>query len=352
VPRYLFVLVVICCLHLGACAGYRDAMRTLEAIHRAPASERVEEAGPARADRFDFAEIVDDDEIKEPVPYALDRIETIADHGFSTESSKLEAVLLLRSVALRSPSLLVRARALRALGALLPASFTGTQEEPVDALDEETWNENAGRLAGLTSGARDAQARSPGWDREALATVGFFAQYALALDASIVGLLREVVDALREEDLEDEDAETLERAAVDLEGTLVFLTAHEALIDPVEIVRSEAIALFFRFPWRLIQAPLIAHVLNNTYWRAPLHKIDVLKRIKDRGDRPENLDIRVMQFVAESLKYQAHAGVVSEGVELLKRITGLDEDDPGFWLAWWDEYLLNHAGERAKIPVK
>jgi hypothetical protein len=70
-----------------------------------------------------------------------------------------------------------------------------------------------------------------------------------------------------------------------------------------------------------------------------------MRALKEAGILLDDLDLKTLKYVISNLK-SAQSGMVHRGVDLLQEITELEEEDPGFWSSWWEDYLLKHAGEK------
>jgi hypothetical protein len=327
-----------------ACASDWTAVSALEAVHKERSPQAVQVDQARYAGFLEYATTFDEDELEDPVDFCLDYIEELVDEEYAFETAKFEPVYVLCVLARRSPSKLVRTRSLRALRELygdgtIPYELNTVRPRPEDL------ESHALRLIALVEEGEDPEARFTVWQQFVISEVEYLASQSAGLNDAAWNVLRRtsaLVDARR---IDADLLPDLEAAFRHLGQQIVFLAVHDAMVDPEEVVRQEAVALFFLFPWDAIDRSLSLSLERNLYLKAPIQKILVLDRIKEKADRPEILDLKVMNYIIESLRYQAHAGVVHHGVQLLKRITGLEENDPGFWLIWWDEYLLEHADD-------
>ncbi|MHC4941838.1 MAG: hypothetical protein ACYTG7_02350 [Planctomycetota bacterium] len=327
-----------------SCASDWTAVSALEEVHKERSPQAVQVDQARYAGFLEYATIFDEDELEDPVAFCLDHIEDLAEEEYAYETEKFEPVFVLCVMARRSPSKLVRTRSLRALCDLaghriIPYEMHTTSPAPEDV------EAHLLRLNALLEEGEDQTARFTVWQQFVLTEMQFFGSLAMGHTDAVWNVMRKASSTIDADRFDADLQPDLEAAFQHLSQHIVFLAVHDAMVDPEEVVRQEAIILFFLFPWDAINKSLSLSLERNLYLKAPLHKILVLEMIKDKKDRPEKLDLKVMNYIIESLRYQAHAGVVNHGVQLLKEITGLEENDPGFWLIWWDEYLLEHADD-------
>ena len=74
-------------------------------------------------------------------------------------------------------------------------------------------------------------------------------------------------------------------------------------------------------------------------------ELDFAGAIKLVAEDPETLGTAALGYAVTTATRSANPGAVYHAKALLKQVTGLDEDNPGFWIEWWNEYLPEHAGE-------
>ena len=345
--KKLTLLALFFATCLFACASPYEDVFALRGIHRPLKKDEACVNKPAHG-FFRFREAVpeepggDPEEVEDPVSFCLDRIENLSGFAFEPDRSGAAIVSVLCFTAERSPSALVRAAALKALGKLLdgleppaeePPPREKGAEKPQDL--EKEWKT---LLSSLPGGAEDLP---PGLRAEMDALLGSFA----AVSFSSAREAWETLSLFSGENgfLEEDPAlrKALASAVTAVAGRAFLLTLKDALFDTSPIVVREAVDALIPFPARDIM-PSLARLMAGCY--DPLLRVHVLEALEERGLKPVDLGGEMMTQVRRSLDF-TDAGVVYHAVELFKALTGMENDDPGFWKKWWSRYLTEHADE-------
>ncbi len=293
---------------------------------------------------FVYALSYDGDAVDDPVEFCLEAIEDLGEGDFDDALEKAPAVRILCLTARRSPALLVRASAYRALRRLLARDAVHYRTPPLEAAPED-FAANLDRLRTLS-----AESRASGWVNTEnferyLTLIRYFSKVTLFDAAEALEVLQALVSSAS---VAPSDGEILTALRASLDLVVIptfFLTPVAGLGDhKSEIVRQEAIDSLFLFPWEAVKGPLAANLEFNPMLRSPQDRIHILCALKVIADRPETIGLKVLRHVAEGLKY-VDPGVMYHSMDLFRTMTGLDEDDPAFWQAWWEDYLLKHAGD-------
>lgn len=381
-------------LAVGGCAGPFQYVEELEKIHRDPRPGEACLSNPYQVRQRYRTEIVlypEDglEEIEDPVNFCMDRVDSLRGIRYRDPYDTGTAVYALTYAATLSPASIVRADALRALRRICSDragsfSYTGTeidQDEWKSVTD--TWMGHALRVRGLwtflepeevfppekgriamksvrnpstgeswklrrsrnNDRRRRRDAREEGLtDFECYEIIGVLETFKEWKFAS-AGQLRETLGFLA---MYSEPAQADYRitpaygeALHALTEQALYLSAREGLTDPNRQVRLEAIRALAMFP-PSETAPYLAEFLE-TCFDGPL-RILVLRSYVDQGLTPPDLGGRLMTEVRKSIEF-SDPGVVYHALALLKSLTGIESDDPGFWRKWWDEYLPEHADE-------
>jgi hypothetical protein len=292
---------------------------------------------------LEYTAVVSGDEIDAPVDFCLSAIEELEEEGYDDGIEKAPMTYILCLTASRSPSKLVRARAMRALRKIFLLQASEFRPLKAEAALED-FKDNLEKLA-LLFRDRIAPARvdADGWEtyltlvryfgfagvyrarwaREALKVVGRTQPFG-APDPSYLETYRETVEALNLQ--------------------AFYLTAVEGLLDRETIVRTEAIESLFIFPWNAVRRPLLENLEYNRLLLDPVHRIHLTRKLKAAAYRLETIEREILKYVVGGLAY-SHAGVLHHSIDFLKNATGIATDDPGFWQDWWEDYVVKHAGD-------
>ncbi len=285
-----YVLVSFMAILLGGCASTSGAIDILEKIHRPPEGEVSISRSTESIHRYNKAIEIDSIslEIEDPVSFCRDQVKILRHAGYSSLDERGKGVAVLCYVAVRSPSALVRADALRALGSLCAFS-TSAIDKSDSSLDFDEI------IRRLRSGSSET-----GGNVEPLIAHAF------------------------------------------------YITAANALFERTELVPPVAVDALFLFDMAHLRLPVAELMERSPNLRLRIH---LLKKLGEKGFETEDLNERLRSLgdklviqITESLDF-SDPGVVYHAVELLKHVTQIDNSDPGFWRAWWREYLPKHADE-------
>jgi hypothetical protein len=327
-----------------SCASYKESVQALESIHQEPAAGPEAPSTAGREPFMQYAPLVGDEEVDDPVDFCLSAVEELEEHDYEDSLERAPAVHVLGLAALRSPSMLVRARSLRALPKILRQEAAGYRPFPAMAAPED-YRANLERLHEiLQDRIMPGTMAGEDWEdyRSRIRYFGFAGvnRAAWAMEA-LGGLSRAEPFGARDPALSAIHREVVE--ALNLQA--FFLAALEGLMDRESVVRTEAIEGLFVFPWESVRGPLAEHLEYNRLLAAPEHRILIVRRLKALADRPETLGVKILGPVVQNLEY-THPGVLYHTVALLGQVTGIESDDPGIFKDWWEDYLPKHAGER------
>jgi hypothetical protein len=341
--RLLIILLGLSCLAVS-CASYQESLVALEVVHREPAMPPGGGENPMHSTFMEYADMVGEEVIDEPIEYCLDNISVIKDHSYGSEVEKNTALFVLDLTARRSPSQVVRSASVRAVRLL----YTEDMEEydpPTVEPEPEPFQKNMEQLRLLFNKGAPPDGRTPEEEAEYVALIDYLGVLALDPQGAVWKEARWIFLELARNEESDEAEEAFESAARRLNDRAAFRLSFIGLIDPAEVVRQEAIDLFFLFPWDYIKPLMAASIDRNQYLKAPTHSIHILMKLKLVAKDPETLGTAALGYAVKTATQSANPGAVFHAKALLKQVTGLDEDNPGFWINWWAEYLPEHAGE-------
>lgn len=340
------ILGLVPCL-FSSCASYKEAVQSLEKIHREPVAVAPSAAPDMVHSFLEYASAVDEDgewvKIEDPVDYCLTQIQTITDYDFQEEMDKSAAACILCMTANRSPSQLVRASAVRSLIVMLgpdAAKFTLSQVKA----DPKELEERLGKLKLLFDIGRTQGGREEAAQQDYLATIMFFGRIRMDRAEVAWKLLKAVILDLGRHERDHAALSAFRSAAERMNRQAFFRTLLEAMADPSDVVRSMAVGALFLFPMDVIRPVLSSALEQNLYMQAPVHRIEILKGLKEKAAGPRIMGFSLLDHTVNSLR-SGHAGVVQHALNLLREVTGIQEDNPGFWIDWWRTYRIKHADD-------
>jgi hypothetical protein len=327
------------------CSGPEKAVFALEQIHRAPGpGESCLNRQGRELLRYNTEVVLepgeDGDEVDDPVAFCLEWIEELGDASEWPLREKGAAVYILCYIGSRSPSALVRIEAFETLRSICGEVARGFRFQKPNLVGEE-WLKR--REEWLAMAAAESEKTLPGIEEEnRLADlIGYFgalrcdsarqAWESLAL-LTVRGLSLGTGSALGAE---------IDGAIRALMGQAVFMTAGEGLFDTSEFVVREAVDCFFLFHHEDTMAPL-TELVEHCY-DGPT-RIHIMDKLRAADLATGDLGVRLMIQVRESLDF-SDPGVVFHAVQLMQELTGIPDDDPGFWRSWWSDYIREHADE-------
>lgn len=342
--KYLLILLLAVSSLAVSCASYQDSLVALEVVHREPAMPPGGGDNPMQTSFMEYAGRIGDEVIDEPIEYCIDQIEVLKDYSYGSEVEKNTALFVLDMTARRSPSQVVRAAAVRAVHLIYTAAMEA-YSPPTVKPESDAFQKNMESLRQLYGKGAPPDGRTLLEEEEYLALIEYLSVLALDPQGEVWTEARWVFLELARNEESEEAEEAFETAARRLNDRAVFRLSFTALLDPAEVVRQEAIELFFFFPWEYVRSLMAASLDRNLYLMSPAHSIHILMKLKLVAKDPETLGTAALGYAVLTATRSANPGAVFHAKELLKQVTGLNEDNPGFWTNWWQEYLPEHAGE-------
>jgi hypothetical protein len=280
------------------------------------------------------------EEIEDPVSFCRERIEELRVVREGTPLERGAAAYILGFVGSRSPSAVVRAEALKALRWICRDEAVSFRFSEPNVVDEE-WK--ASCEAWLTlMGPDRAEADSPS---SATTRAAELLAYFGSLNGDSAWRAWETLAFLTvrsgHTELGSAVAEEMEEIIRRLMGQTFYLTVVEGIFDSSSLVVHEAVDGLFLFRPEDIRVPLA--LLVERCYDSPL-RIHILGKLAKSGFTPEDIGGRLMITVRDSLDF-SDPGIVFHAVKLFESLTGIENDDPGFWKSWWAEYLRDHADD-------
>jgi len=339
-----------------SCASYHESAGALRDIHKTPVIDSSLSKDNVQLNFMEYAPSIEIDgyseEIEDPVGFCFDCLEDLTDYDFSDEFDKSCCVCILSMTSIKSPSMLVRARALQTLRTYFKEEDTAQLIIKRKLVDEQEFENNLQNLLILHDKIAPDKGLNPEEKQFYLSLLRYFGSSGYLLRAgtswkTLTALCSCNLTAL-DEDLKAAWNETLKQLNIQT----FYNTVIDSFKDPEHLVRQTAISLFFLFPFNLTRPDLEGALQYNFYMMStekyPMHRIQIIQELMARVKNPEELGLKLIGSIASNLGY-SHSGVAHHATQLLSKITLIDNDDPLFWGAWWKEYLLKHADRSNKI---
>lgn len=329
-----------------SCSSSGEAVDALEKIHGLDGDVAIDatgdgESAPAPLVYRTAITLYGEDEpeeIEDPVAFCREQIASLGESKFESQKERGSIVAILAFAALRSPSSLVRADAVKVLTIICRDELAGWSRTG-DAVDPAAQIEQFRSICTPGTGSGIATA---GKARDELAALYRFFQGArFERSSEALALLDILTGTDGPADGNDFLRGRSEEAIRAVAAETFFLTARQALFDPAPVVRHEAVDAFCLFDLPLI-VPALTDLMEHM--TTPLLRIRVLKNLKTKKPSPVGLGPALMTQVAVTLEY-SDPSAIFHAVELLKAMTGTENSDAGFWRAWWKEYLVKHVDE-------
>lgn len=338
-----------CCAFLFGCSSYTESLKTLNEIHQTPASIDApsENKGENRFLEYAGALVIDEEveEIEDPVELCLDCIEEIREEGADSEIERSRSLVVLSRCAIRSPSQIVRAAAMKALIHLFSEESLENVKRPGLEVEKEALNRDLNLFMGLHDREVSPEGLSDQEIEQYLKLANRFGDLRFLNAMSAWKTLDLLVVKTAAMARTQACVEIWEKVSRKMNIWTFYLTTLEATRDPSEVVRDTALSSFFLFPLEFFLEDLKLEIKYNYFLQAPLHRIKITSNLLKMADKPEDIGLDIIKYVASDIKF-AQSGVAHHSVALLKKLTGINEEDPEFWDAWWGEFLITHAGDR------
>jgi len=284
----------------------------------------------------------EEEEVDDPVSYCRDWIEELESADFGSTREMGAAVSILCLITVRSPASLVRADALKALRVLCGRQVEDFDYSGSEGFDRDAWADLCTRWRAFCK-RESEKSLLPGQpaEREMTALLDEFSGHHFLFAEHSWETLSLLTFRGIEIDAGTALSGRLDQVIESLLPEALFLTALEALADSSELVVREAAETLFLFRIDDILPPLTA--LMEICYDPPL-RIFLLQKLAARSLTPTDLGGTMMAQISNSLE-TIDPGIVFHAVELLKSLTGIDNNNPHFWAKWWSDYLNEHADE-------